>query len=120
MADPTGLQESTLTFGGLLLVGGVFWSIFKGRDWLDNKIKTEALVVTDPLRIKQAALEVRAEMTEKDLNAFKVRASEIFVSAEDLARFESRLDARFAEMRGDFKELRETLMKAMSGARPPT
>lgn len=86
MAEPAGLQEATLTFGGLLVVGSVIWSIFNGQDWLDAKIRTEAAGICEPLKIDYADLKIRCERLEKDLNEFKVRSTQTFVTNEADAR----------------------------------
>lgn len=95
MNGTTGLQETTLTFGGLILVAGIVWSIFKGRDWLDAKIRLEAAALCEPLKIDHAAIRIRCDMLEKDLNEFKVRATQTFVTNEAVVRLEGRLEEGF-------------------------
>ncbi|KLK91434.1 hypothetical protein AA309_20285 [Microvirga vignae] len=113
MADTPSLQETSLTFGGLLLVAGIVWSIFKGRDWLDMKIRAEAVSICEPLKIEHAALKIRVEMLEKDLNEFKVQASKSFVSNDAVIRLEDRLEEGFKSMRAELSDIRETLMKTI-------
>lgn len=122
MASTPTLQETTLTFGGLLVVAGTVWSIFKGRDWLDMKIRAEAAAICEPLKIENAALKIRVEMLEKDLNEFKVKATQTFVTNEAVLRLEGRLDEGFREMRAELGEIRETLMKTIieAGRGKPT
>lgn len=113
MNGTSGLQETTLTFGGLILVVGIVWSIFRGRDWLDAKIRAEAVSIIEPLKIEHAALKIRCDMIEKDLNEFKVRATQTFVTNEAVARLEGRLEEGFRDMRAELGEIREALMKTI-------
>lgn len=114
MGGAANLQDTALTLGGLLFVGGFVLSIFKLRDWLDTKMKAEAEAACREAREALASANAAHEkvaLLQASLTAYRETQAERLVSREVLREVEDRLTGAIDRLGDRFDSLLREVIK---------
>jgi hypothetical protein len=114
MGGGANLQDTVLTIGGLLFIGGLVLSVFKVRDWLDAKMKASA---EESQRLANAAAEdarlahEKIALLQSAVNAYQLTQAERLVSREVLREVEERLAGAIEKLGDRLDSLVKELMR---------
>ncbi|MDB5597359.1 MAG: hypothetical protein JWM36_4320 [Hyphomicrobiales bacterium] len=105
-------SNTTITVGALLLIAGAILGIIRTIDWLNQKIEN----AVQPVSIKMAASELRAEHLSEKLKNFEVSVVSNFVSNAAVMHLENRMDQGFKAMEAKVASLQDVIVKQLVDA----
>lgn len=111
------LQDSALTLGGLLFIGGFVLSVFKLRDWLDHKMKAvaeEACREAREAKDSAGSAHEKVALLQAALTAYRETQAERLVSREVLREVEDRLTGAIDRLGDRFDHLLREVIKHRS------
>ncbi|MFC4172620.1 hypothetical protein ACFOYU_11205 [Microvirga sp. GCM10011540] len=114
MGGAATLQDTALTLGGLLFIGGFVISVFKIRDWFDQKMKAEAEAACREAREALASANAAHEkvaLLQAALTAYRETQAERLVSREVLREVEDRLTGAIDRLGDRFDGLLREVIK---------
>lgn len=94
-----------LSVGGPLVAIGVSWGVVK------------TMLASHEKRMDK--VEADAKQTADDLNEFKLKAAETFVSSRELAKIEGQMQAGFDAIRQELRDTNQTIVAAILNQKPP-
>ncbi|MCB5173628.1 hypothetical protein [Microvirga lenta] len=103
-----------MTLGGLLFIGGFVISVFKIRDWLDQRMKAEAEAACREAREALASAHAAHEkvaLLQAALTAYRETQAERLVSREVLREVEDRLTGAIDRLGDRFDGLLREVIK---------
>lgn len=116
--DTSFLSAGPVTWPVLFAFAVFVMGLGKLADWATSKLKAGQSAVVSPLQVDITAAKLRIEVLAGELNAFKIEVARTYVTGDAIHRLERRIDDMLESVRGDMKETREIVLKAITG-RPP-
>lgn len=111
--DTSFLSAGPVTWPVLAAFAAFLIALGKLIDWLVGKLRAGTKDAVSPLTIDMAAAKIEIRALDDKLNAFKIEVARTYVTGDVIHRLERRIDDLVTSVRGEMKETRETMLKAI-------